>query len=471
MKKAVITDVTLRKSTEAGEKLSFKERTETAKLLDRLGADIIDVGGIADKTDILFLHTISPVIKKSIISCNAGLCEADADAAFGAISGCASKRLYISVPASTVQMEYICGKKPAAMLELVDAMTKKIVSLCGDSEVEFVDSTRSEKDFLCSAIKTAVSNGIKNITLCDTAGTMLPDEMSEFVSGIISAADIGSDITVSVECSDKLSLGTALAVSSVKAGASGIKAGFGSCGVTDFASFAKTISAAGDRIGFSAAVDMTALENTADKIVSILGGGRDESIFSAGGESSGFNDDAVLSENDTISEINTAVRKLGYELSADDSAHVYDEFRKVAAKKKVSMHELDAIVASVALQVPSTYKLKSFVINTGNVITATAHIELEKNGGVLSGISIGDGPIDAAFLAIEQIIGHHYDLDDFQIQALTEGREAVGSSIVKLRSGSGKLYSGKGVSTDIIGGAIKAYLNALNKICFEENQN
>ena len=101
MKKIIITDVTLRKGNESGEKLSFKERTETAKLLDKLGTDVIDVGGIADRTDLLFLHTISPVIKKSIISCNAGLTEASADEAYKAVSECENKRLYISVPAST----------------------------------------------------------------------------------------------------------------------------------------------------------------------------------------------------------------------------------------------------------------------------------------------------------------------------------------------------------------------------------
>ena len=93
---------------------------------------------------------------------------------------------------------------------------------------------------------------------------------------------------------------------------------------------------------------------------------------------------------------------------------------------------------------------------------------MEKDGEVLQGFSIGDGPIDAAMRAIEQILGHHYELDDFRIQSVTEGHEAVGSGIIKLRSG-GRLYSGKGVSTDIIGASINAYINALNKICFEED--
>lgn len=85
----------------------------------------------------------------------------------------------------------------------------------------------------------------------------------------------------------------------------------------------------------------------------------------------------------------------------------------------------------------------------------------------MQGVCIGDGPIDAAFLAVEQIIGHHYELDDFQIQSVTEGKEAMGSALVKLRSG-GKLYSGNGISTDIISASIRAYINAVNKIVYEE---
>ena len=92
---------------------------------------------------------------------------------------------------------------------------------------------------------------------------------------------------------------------------------------------------------------------------------------------------------------------------------------------------------------------------------------LEKDGQKLKSVAVGDGPVDAAFLAIEQIIGHHYELDDFQIQTVTEGREAMGSALVKLRAG-GKLYSGNGISTDIIGASIRAYISALNKIVYEE---
>ena len=109
------------------------------------------------------------------------------------------------------------------------------------------------------------------------------------------------------------------------------------------------------------------------------------------------------------------------------------------------------------------------MITSGNTVSATAHIKLTKNGCLVEGVSMGDGPIDAAFVAIENITGCHYELDDFQIQSVTEGREAMGQTIVKLRNG-GRVYSGKGISTDIVAASIHAYISALNKIVYEEEE-
>ena len=118
---------------------------------------------------------------------------------------------------------------------------------------------------------------------------------------------------------------------------------------------------------------------------------------------------------------------------------------------------------------PATYKLENYVINSGNVLSSSAQISMTKEGTTLNGISTGDGPIDAAFKALEQIIGRHYELDDFQIQSVTEGQGAMGSAIVKLRN-EGKVYSGNGISTDIINASIRAYISAVNKIVYEEAQ-
>ena len=116
---------------------------------------------------------------------------------------------------------------------------------------------------------------------------------------------------------------------------------------------------------------------------------------------------------------------------------------------------------------PATYVLESYVINSGNKIKATANVCVRKGDEELQAVCVGDGPIDASFLAIEQIAGQHYELDDFQVNSVTQGQEAMGETVVKLIA-EGKVYSGRGISTDIIGSSIRAYVNALNKIVYEE---
>ena len=178
----------------------------------------------------------------------------------------------------------------------------------------------------------------------------------------------------------------------------------------------------------------------------------------------------VIGKNADLKDIVVAVKQLGYELSETDLGNVYEEFKKlIANKESIDKKELEAIVASTAMQVPSTYHLINYVVTSSNIIPATANVTLEKDGERFTGVSTGDGPIDAAFHAIEQIVGHHYELDDFQVHAVTKGREAVGSSIIRLRA-DGKLYPGNGVSTDIVGACLRAYINALNKIVYEGNK-
>ena len=221
----------------------------------------------------------------------------------------------------------------------------------------------------------------------------------------------------------------------------------------------------GNRYGFASGIRYTELH----RIVKQIGWVVDNAKSTKGSVTSAVIDDEPLhlDQNDDKDTVAASVAKLGYDLSEEDKSRVYDEFLRVAQKKKVGAKELEAIVASVALQVSPTYELINYVVNSGNIISTSAQITLKKDGEQLTGICIGDGPIDAAFSAIEQIIGYRYELDDFQIQAVTEGTEAMGSALVKLRS-EGKLYSGNGISTDIIGAGIRAYINAVNKIVYEE---
>ena len=467
-KKIFVTDSTLRKIRDTEENgFGFRDRIEIATLLDRLHVDEIELPSIRDRSDLLFCHTVVPILQNSALSCSAGFSAESAKETAEAFAGSENFRLYSAFPTSAVQMEYLCRKKPAAMLELIDAVTKQNAALCGASEAVFSDATRAEEEFLYEAIRTAIRNGAKVITLCDDAGNLLPDEVTDFVQRTIQNTVGDSSVAYRFDCADKLGLGSALALAAVKGGAEGIKTSFVSDGIL-LSPFSALIADAGDRLGLKTDIDRTNCEYVSEKIQKRLTSEKDDRSPFSNGVRERKDEAELLTGTDSAKTVRESVEKLGYELSEEDHARVYEEFLKVASKKAIYPHELDAIVASVALQAPSTYKLNSFVINNGNKISATAYIELYKGDAVLSGISAGDGPIDAAFLAIEQIIGHHFELDDFQIQALTEGRGAVGSSVVKLRADSGKLYSGKGVSTDIVGAAIKAYINALNKIAADE---
>jgi 2-isopropylmalate synthase len=163
-----------------------------------------------------------------------------------------------------------------------------------------------------------------------------------------------------------------------------------------------------------------------------------------------------------------AASALGYELSDSDVGNVFKALKQVCEKKgDIGAKEFEALIASSAMQAPSTYHFENYTTTSSNLSSSMTQITLSCNGEKISGVSDGEGPIDSAFRASEQCIGHHYELDDYQVQSVTEGKEALGSALVRLRVG-GKLYSGNGTSTDIVAASIRAYINALNKIVFEE---
>jgi len=463
MKKIKISDVTLREDAKNGF-LSFKEKVNLAKKLDRLCVDIIETAKISNaKTDILFLHTIAPLLTKSIISCPVDLSEESVEAAYSALAGAKKFRLKVSAPVSSVQMEYLCGKKPDAMLEIIEKVIKKCVSLCDDVEFSALDATRSEPEFLYKAVKTAISAGAKTVTVCDSAGEMMPAEYEMFIKELCKNVTELEGVTLAAECSNNLDMGCACLVAGATAGVGEIKTSVDGKNQTSLMSAARIFKARGDFLGTFTDLNYTELEHTVSRLGFLKGQDiKNGEIFEAEKRES-----LVLSDKDDINTVSLAVKKLGYDLSSDDIKNVYEEFVKVARKKQITERELEVIVASAALQTAPTYKLKSYTINSGNLINASCVMTLLKDNEELQGVTVGDGPIDAAFQCIEQIAGRKFELDDFQIQSVTEGKEAVGVTVVKLRS-NGKLYSGKGISTDIVESSINAYVNALNKICFEE---
>ena len=458
MKQIRIADTTLCREDSV---FSFKEKIEIARQLERLNVDVIEIPEIENvKTDILFVRTASSFVKNSVISVAAGIGADSIDNAIAALSVAAKPCIRIEVPISPVGMEYTCHKKPGKLIEWITDSIIKAKQNCPLVEFCAVDASRAEKDFLTQAVTAAVKAGADMVSVCESAAEMLPDDFAKFTADII--AETG--VSVGVRCNNSNGLACASAILAVRAGADYVKTTVGGT-ATPLETFAEIVRNCGNNYGFSCGIRATELHRTINQIEWVTQNAKNQK--SAVTVSVMDTDGIHLDANDGIDAVISAVVKLGYALSDEDQTNVFEEFKRVASKKKVGAKELEAIVASTALQVPAAYKLISYVINNGNIISASAQLTLEKDNNIMQGVCIGDGPIDAAFLAIDSIIGHHYELDDFQIQSVTEGKEAMGSAIVKLRSG-GKLYSGNGISTDIIGASIRAYINAVNKIVYEE---
>ncbi len=469
MKTIKIADMTLRKAVKNPDMLlGFREKIEIAKQLDRLNVDIIEMPELSgDKADELLVKSIASVLKNSTLSVVAGLTEKSAAAAWNAMSGAARPRLNVVVPVSAVQMEYVCKKKPPQVLELISKLVSFCASFCPDVEFSAADATRSDRDFLASAVSAAIKAGAKTVTFCDSIGTMFPNEIEVFLNDVRSRIARLETVEYAMQCSNEIKMAAACAFASVSAGVSIIKTTVCDSKTPTIDAVAHTIRLRGDTLGIRTNVNVTELISVINRLIPQIKTKRSESSPFDNGVADTAAEDIMLDSGTSISTLIGVISKLGYNLSQDDNAKVYESFMSVAKEKQsVGAKELDAIIASAAHQVPPTYKLVSYVINCGNVLTPTANITLEKNGVTYNGLSTGDGPIDAAFLAIEKITGHHYELDDFQIQSVTEGREAMGDALVKLRS-DGELYSGKGISTDIIGASIRAYVNALNKIVYD----
>ena len=463
-----ISDISLRESEQVhAARLSFKEKLETAKLLEKLQIDVIETGYVGDSpADAVFIRTLASTIEHSSVCVPVTLDKRQVDMTWDALSKARKPRINIVVPTSTVQMEYGQQMRAESVLPLVGDVTAYCAGLCPDIEFTAVDSARSEPAFLASVLKAAIASGANTITLCDSVGELLPDELSAFVASVYESVPELRGVALSLHCRDCLGLASAAALSGLKAGARQIKVSSGpASGTLSLEQFLNVIKIRGETLGISSNINVTALQRTSSQLAALAGvGGAGRGQADAAG---GKSDDAGLSADTDIDALRGHIASLGYDVSEDDLGRVFAQFKDIARSKKVVDRDIEALIAETAGQAAPVFQLRNYVINSGNAITATAFIELSRDGAVSKSLSAGDGPIDAAFKAAEQVFGAHYELEEFQIQAVTEGREATGDALVKLRH-SGKLYSGRGVSTDIIAASIRAYLSAVNKIVNEE---
>ncbi len=463
MQNVTVSDSSLKNREKATLSFNFKEKLEIAKRLSDLNTDVLELGPISsDKADEVLIKTVAACVKKSKIAVYGGETEESIKKAVDLVSGAKNKRIILEIPVSPVYMEYAKSKKPKAVLEQLEKLTVKAASLIGDVEVSLYDATRAEPEFLYTAVKTAIVSGAKTISLIDLAGTMLYCEFYEFIENIFKNVPELSGVDLTVSCSDKYSLGVSNSFAAIEAGAKGVKLSASGAGdLPSIETFVSAIDSIGIKKGFNVSLNKTGLKRILGQINSIAAGN------GAANEPSAKEDNEEFKADLTKSEINKLVKSMGYDLGSDDLEAVYSEYLRIAGRKTVTKKDLEVIVASSSLQVPPTFTVDKFSVQSSNVLKATASVALIKGGKTYFGLSYGNGPIDAAFMAIEEIVGMHFELDDFVISSITEGKEAMAETLVKLRY-NGKIFSGRGISTDIIGAGIRAYVNAVNKIVYED---
>ena len=463
MKKIIVSDYTLKElCTKDGSQLLFREKLSVALSISRYGADVIELPSVKKaKEDSVVYKTISESVKNSKILIPVGITGESVKIAAECVKSALHPVLQVSLPVSTVQMEYMYRLKGPKMVETIKTLVSMCRSYSEEVEFEALDATRAEIPFLIECIKAAEEEGATSIALSDDSGEMMGDEIGAFVSEVKKE----TKLPLIIKVSDHLSMGVSDALFALKAGADGVKCSIAGGSALSTDGFASALRAKGDKIGVRSSLKFTEIHSDIETLLKSM----QKSVKE---EENATLDGAVfLDSSSTQEEVSEAVKALGYDLDGDDEKKVYDAVKRLTEKKSsIGAKELEAVVASSAMQVPATYTLKSYVSTISNMVNAVSNVILEDENGTLSGVATGDGPIDSAFKAIETCIGHHYELDDFQIQAVTEGKEALGSALVRLRS-SGRLYSGNGLSTDICGASIRAYINALNKIAYEEGRN
>lgn len=470
MRNISICDISVRRSEAfAGTPLPFRIKLEVAKSLSKVGVSAVEAAPIQNnKTDYFLVKSLAAALPDTVVAVPVDVLDPGSiERTWEALKDAAKPRLQVPVPVSAVQMEYFCHKKPAGIIDMISAKVSACAALCADVEFVAVDFSRSEHDFLIQAINSAVSAGASIVTVADVAGNLLPDEFFASIEDIRKA--LPENVRLGVYCSNNLYLSDACAAAAVMAGADEIKTMVFGNETVSLEKITKILSEKSGKWNAECCVNQTFIQQTVSQVNRLCEVCVSKAPTAVSVQNSD-NEGIMISSSDTLETVMSNVAKLGYDLDKDDSLKVYAALMRLSSGNNViAAKEIDAVVASVAFQVPVTYHLESFVINTGNIISPTCHIRIKKGEEILEDVCIGDGPVDAAFMAIDKVTGKHYELDDFQVRSVTEGREAMGETIVRLRN-EGRLYSGRGVSKDIVESSLIAYINAVNKIAYEEEQ-
>jgi 2-isopropylmalate synthase len=494
--RVVIFDTTLRDGEQSpGASMNLEEKLRIAEALEAMGVDVIEAGfPIASNGDFEAVNEVAKVIKESTVCGLARAGTKDIDRAAEALRPAKRKRIHTFIATSPLHMKFKLQMSPEDVHQAVLDSVTRARSHVDDVEWSCEDGTRSERDYLCRLIETAISAGATTINIPDTVGYTIPSEYTSLIEEIRNRVPNIDKARISVHCHNDLGLAVANSLAGVAAGARQVEC---------------TINGLGERAGNAALEEIVMALRTRSDVMPYGTSVRTENITKASrlvstitgfavqpnkaivganafAHESGIHQDGMLKNAETY-EIMTpesvgltqsnlvlgkhsgrhAFRKklseLGFDLGDNAVQDVFVRFKDLADKKKEIFDE--DIVALVDDEVRDNDHIRFVALQVvaGSRGPQTADLELEIDGRVESTHAAGDGPVDATFNAIKNLFPHNANLQLYQVHAVTEGTDAQAEVTVRLEE-DGKTVNGQGADTDTLVASARAYINALNKL-------
>ncbi len=503
--KVLIFDTTLRDGEQsAGIGMATSEKLEIAKQLERLGVDVIEAGFAASSPgDFGAVQTIAREVRGPIICSLARCLPNDIDKAWEAIKDARHPRIHVFLSSSDIQILHQLRSNREEVMDRAVASVERARGYCDDVEFSPMDATRTEPEYLYQLLEAAISAGATTVNIPDSVGYTVPSEFGRLIESIMEkVADIDK-VVVSVHCHNDLGLSTANSLAAVEAGARQVEGcinGLGErAGNASLEEVIMGIHTRKDVLGVTTNTDTTQIYRTSRLVSDITGFPTQPNKAIVGGNafrhSSGIHQDAILKERTTFeimeaqsvgwrggssivlgklsgrAGLRARLEELGYTLTKEELDVAFEDFKHLADRKReVTDADLETLMAHQRRTVsePAIYKLDHVQVSCGNHEIPTATVTLtDSDGKSVTDASTGTGPVDAVYKAINRIIQVPNVLTEFNVNAVTEGIDALGSVTIRIES-NGHLYVGRGSDTDIIVASARAYMNALNRLLDEE---
>ena len=480
--------------------MNLKEKIRIARILEKMKVDIIEAGfPVASPGDFEAVRAIAETIHGCTVAALARSLQKDIDVAWDAIRKAENPRLHLFIATSPLHMEQKLHMTPDQVLTNAAERVRQAAQYTSNVEFSCEDATRSDPDFLCRIVETAIRCGATTINLPDTVGYFTPDEMRQLIEQVMQRVPNADKAIFSVHCHNDLGMATANSLAGVLGGARQIECTINGLGErAGNASLEEVVMAMRTRPDVygqhRTRVDTTQISRASHTVYSIIGQtaplnkpivGRNAFLHESGIHQHGVLADKrtyeiltpeavgihthglVLGKHSGRHAFEEHLRELGYELDSDELDICFADFKVLCDKiKEVTDADLEAIVTHHQFTEESDegYALEWYSVYTSDFTHATGTMCLRLGEQKFEAVALGDGPIDAAFSAIDDImqpVSHTFEL--YRIEGISQSKDTLGEVHVKLIAGDHS-FSGRGLSTDIIEGSIIAYIHAVNRL-------